>query len=407
MKRLYVWMRRPDGTARLVGELGTTEPAAGGRFESEFEYAADWSSAPDAFPLDPVSLPLQPIGHRFRAEQFQPPLSVFDDSLPDDWGRRLLAKSLSLEGRTPSPPEMLLALQGGGPGALMFTDEPARTSPAATPPTRSLSSLLSAAASFEAGTLPPGDAFRKLLEGSSRAGGARPKALVHDEEGEWLAKFPSRGRDGIFDVVGLEATCLELARRAALVVPDTHLQPVGRRRVLLVRRFDVTNQGGRAHMISMRTLCRERPGVYVTSYTDLALILRKYSASPSEDVAALFRHMAFNAAVGNVDDHLKNFWMLHTRSGYRLAPAFDLVPDVAERREHTLSFQYAYGCPTREILLAVARDWRVPRADACVDDVVRAVSKFRVTARKIAVQRGKGLELISADVRRRLKLLSG
>lgn len=407
MKRLYVWLRRADGTARLAGELGTTEPTVGGRFESEFEYAAEWVTDPDAFPLDPVSLPLQPAGLRFRAEQFHPPLSVFDDALPDDWGRRLLAKALSLEGRTPSPPEMLLALQGGGPGALMFTDRPSPPSPAATPPTQSLSSLLSAAARFENGTLPPGDAFRKLLEGSSRAGGARPKALVHDKRDEWLAKFPSRSRDGIFDVVGLEATCLRLARRAGLIVPDIRLQAVGSRRVLLVRRFDLTEYGGRTHMISMRTLCRERPGVYVTSYTDLALILRKYSASPADDVATLFRHMAFNAAVGNVDDHLKNFWMLNTSSGYRLAPGFDLVPDVAERREHTLSFQYEYGCPTREILLAVAKEWRVARGQDCVDDVVHAVGKFSMTARKLSVRRGKGLDLISADIRRRVELLRG
>jgi len=406
VKRLYVWVRGPDGSSRLAGELGTTEPAVGGRFESEFEYAAEWSAARDAFPLDPVSLPLQPPGRRFQAEQFHPPLSVFDDSLPDDWGRRLLAKSLSLEGRTSSPPEMLLALQGGGPGALMFTDRASQPSPAATPPTQSLASLLSAASRFEAGTLPPGDAFRKLLEGSSRAGGARPKALVHDDESEWLAKFPSRSRDGIFDVVGLEATCLHLARQAGLVVPDMRLQSVGRRRVLLVRRFDVTQHGGRTHMISMRTLCRERPGVYVTSYTDLALVLRKYSASPAEDVAALFRHMAFNAAIGNVDDHLKNFWMLNTPSGYRLAPAFDLVPDVAERREHTLSFQYEYGCPTREILLTVAKGWKVARAEQCVDAVVQAVRRFRATARRLGVRRGRGLDLISADMRRRIELLT-
>lgn len=115
--------------------------------------------------------------------------------------------------------------------------------------------------------------------------------------------------------------------------------------------------------------------------------------------------MVFNAAVGNVDDHLKNFWMLNTSSGFRLAPAFDLVPDVAERREHALSFQCEYGCPTREILLAVAKEWRVARGQDCVDDVVNAVSKFSVTARKLAVRRGKGLDLITADVRRRLELL--
>lgn len=407
MRHLYVWVRRPDGAAWLAGELGTTDPGSGGRFQSEFEYAAEWVGDPKAFPLDPASLPLHPAARRFRAEQFHPPLGVFEDSLPDDWGRRLLARALSLEGRTPSPPEMLLALRGGGPGALVFTETPARPEPASTLQTRSLPSLLSAASKFDAGTLSSGDELRRLLEGSSRAGGARPKALVHDADGEWLVKFPSRSRDGIFDVVGLEATCMELARQAGLTVPDMRLQPIGRRRVLFVRRFDVTGQGGRTHMISMRTLCRERPGVYVTSYADLVLVLRKYSASPAEDVAALFRHMAFNAAIGNVDDHLKNFWMLNTPSGYRLAPAFDLVPDVAERREHTLSFQYEYGCPTREILLAVAKEWQVAGAKNHVDRIVSAARKFRVTARRLAVRGPKGLDLISADVRRRVRLLAG
>jgi hypothetical protein len=111
----------------------------------------------------------------------------------------------------------------------------------------SLSALLAAAVAFEAGTLKSGDAFWQLLEGSSRAGGARPKALVHDEEGEWLAKFPSTTRDGELDVVGLEGACLILAAAAGLRVPVSRLQPVGRRRVLLVRRFDVTPQGGRVH----------------------------------------------------------------------------------------------------------------------------------------------------------------
>lgn len=406
MRRLYVWVRRPDGPW-LAGELGTTDPGSDGRFQSEFEYAAEWAGSPRAFPLDPVSLPLRPTGRRFRADQFDPPLGVFEDSLPDDWGRRLLARALSLEGRTPSPPEMLLALRGGGPGALMFTETPARPEAASTLQTRSLPSLLSAAAKFDAGTLSSGDELRKLLEGSSRAGGARPKALIHDDDGEWLVKFPSRSRDGIFDVVGLEATCMELARRAGLMVPDTRLQSVGRRRVLFVRRFDVTEHGGRSHMISMRTLCRERPGVYVTSYADLALVLRKYSASPAGDIATLFQHMAFNAAIGNVDDHLKNFWMLNAPFGHRLAPAFDLVPDVAERHEHTLSFQYEYGCPTREILLAVAKDWQVAGAKDRLDQIVAAARKFPLTARKLAVRGQKGLDLISADVRRRLELLAG
>jgi serine/threonine-protein kinase HipA len=405
LKHLFVWLHREDGTFARVGELATTDPVAGGRFESEFEYAREWATNPSAFSLDPASLPLQPAGRRFRAEQFNPPLSVFDDALPDDWGRRLLTQALKLEGRKPSPPEMLVRLRGQGTGALVFTETPTVEPVTATLGTAQLSGLLVAAARFEKGALPPGNAFRRLLEGSSRAGGARPKALVHDDRGEWLAKFPSTSRDGAHDVVGLEGTCLELARRARLTVPSSRLQSVGKRRVLLVRRFDVTPAGGRIHMVSMRTLCKERPGIFVTSYSELARAIEKYSASPATDVAMLFRHMAFNAAIGNVDDHLKNFWMLADDKGYRLAPAFDLVPDISDRGEHTLSFQYGYDCPTRDQLCDVARAWSVPDAVAILDEVVSAVGAFAATARRLKVRGDPALKTVLADIRRRTMLL--
>jgi serine/threonine-protein kinase HipA len=159
-------------------------------------------------------------------------------------------------------------------------------------------------------------------------------------------------------------------------------------------------------MISMRTLCKERPGLYVTGYSDLARALDKHSASPVADVAMLFRHMAFNAAIGNVDDHLKNFWMLATSSGYRLAPAFDLVPDISARGEHTLSFQYNFGCPTREQLLAVASDWGVADAQDTLNQITAAVSAFAPTAHQMEVGGEVSLESIQADIRRRLKLLT-
>ena len=54
-------------------------------------------------------------------------------------------------------------------------------------------------------------------------------------------------------------------------------------------------------MVSLRALCKERPGIYVHSYSDLAQVLRKHSASPADDLAALYRHMVFNAAIGNND----------------------------------------------------------------------------------------------------------
>jgi serine/threonine-protein kinase HipA len=244
------------------------------------------------------------------------------------------------------------------------------------------------------------------LDGSSRAGGARPKALVHDESGEWIAKFPSRTRDDGYDVVGLEAACLALARRAGLDVPESRLQALGARRVLMVKRFDVSAEGGRYHMVSLRTLCKERPGIHVHGYADLAQVLRKQSASPADDLAALYRLMVFNAAIGNVDDHLKNFWMLARPGGFRLTPAFDLVPDIGGRGGHTLSFRQGFACPTGAELLAVAAEWDVGRAVRIVEDVVNAAGAFTATVRRLKVRHPGSLQKVCADVRRRTALLS-
>jgi hypothetical protein len=125
----------------------------------------------------------------------------------------------------------------------------------------------------------------------------------------------------------------------------------------------------------------------------------------SEQFTMLFRHMAFNAAIGNVDDHLKNFWMLAAPSGYRLAPAFDLVPDVSGRGEHTLSFQYSFACPTRAQLRDVADEWKVDNPDGILDEVANAASRFTATTSRLRVRAGKAVEIIRADVRRRVKLI--
>jgi serine/threonine-protein kinase HipA len=159
-------------------------------------------------------------------------------------------------------------------------------------------------------------------------------------------------------------------------------------------------------MVSLRTLCKERPGTHVHSYSDLAQVLRRHSASPAEDLAALYRHMVFNAAIGNVDDHLKNFWMLARPGGFRLAPAFDLLPDIGGRGEHTLSFQLGFACPTRAEIIAVAGEWGIADAARIVADVVTATRAFASTARRLQVRHPVSVQKISADVRRRAGLLS-
>jgi serine/threonine-protein kinase HipA len=62
------------------------------------------------------------------------------------------------------------------------------------------------------------------------------------------------------------------------------------------------------------------------SYPLLADQLRRWSEKPMDDRIELFRRIVFNAAVTNNDDHPRNHAMRRTARGWRLTPAYDLVP---------------------------------------------------------------------------------
>ena len=407
MIHLVVWITLHDATTAKVGELACTDVDEAGGFESEFAYADDWLAQRQRFALDPVSLPLG--RGRFRAKRLEPPLGVFQDALPDEWGRALIIRARSLPRRERGEPFLLreLADHGLGLGALAF-GRSATTFPGRSHPSEpSLAALFTAAEQFEAGTEGDPIALQLLFAAGSTPGGARPKVLVRDKTGEWIAKFPSRQRDGRFDVVGLEAVGLDLAAASGIAVPDHRLAPLGHAglRALLIRRFDVTAGGGRRHMISLQTLCKERPGAYAQTYTELAEAVRNVSADPREDVRRFFQQMVFNAAFGNTDDHLKNFWMVHDATGYRLSEAFDLLPDVGERREHCLAFEYERFAPTRAQLLSLADRWGVTNARALIDAVVASVGTFAKVAQSRAVPQSN-IDELGADLARRVAGLS-
>ena len=130
-------------------------------------------------------------------------------------------------------------------------------------------------------------------------------------------------------------------------------------------------------MISFQTLLKAE-GYYQLRYQDLLAVLRKYSHNPLEDSAQLYRQMVFNAVMGNTDDHLKNFWMIHDhRQGWRLSPAFDLVPDIGQRGGHVLFFDTGAYYPGRKALQLLGRSWGIKNADAIVDQVFEACTHWK------------------------------
>lgn len=402
MKRFDILVRLEDGSGEVAGVLAMGDPAANGRYSAEFRYEESWLKSARRFALDPESLPLQ--SGTFSGFNLNPPLGVFNDALPDRWGRTLLFHGMTLSQRTD---QRLVTLRGrNGLGCIEFIEQ-GNTPPApdSAEGVVALDTLLDAAEKFEAG-LPMHDIqLRRLLAAGTTAGGARPKATVYDDNGSWIAKFPSKVLDGRFDIIGLEKASMDCARAAGMQVPDTRLVHVGVKKVILVRRFDVTQQGGRRHMISLSTLCKERLDFRVSSYDDLSDAVRKHSLDPIADLTALFMHAIFNGLVGNTDDHLRNFGMLHGPGGYRLSPAYDLLPDINLNQEHVLYFGNQRFIESRATITDMARRWGIADPIGILQSVLDGLSQFKHFARMAEVPE-VNVEEIGKDLVRRISCVA-
>lgn len=194
---------------------------------------------------------------------------------------------------------------------------------------------------------------------------------------------------------------MAIAKQAGLNVAATKVLPFPNGNVLLVERFDINELGGRNHMISLRTLCKEAPGIYALRYKDLLDKIRTHSCQPETDVPMFFRQMAFNAVIGNTDDHLKNFAMIRDEAGYKLSKAFDLVPDILEKKEHTLFFNLNPFTNGTE-LVEIGKSWGIESPREIVLQVCRTAKGFRSAAKKIGVAKAS-VEKFSSEIEKRIR----
>jgi serine/threonine-protein kinase HipA len=398
---LTIWLTMPASEVVKAGELAIDEPDDRGALEGQFRYTPEYLKNPKAFPLDPLHLPLS--GDIFNADRPRAGIhGVFEDSLPDDWGRRLLVRRYKL-GRNDQRIPQLLGLSGNqGLGALSYMEKGRPDLKTTGVPLRHLQELALLAEKFEQNKAVDNDELSLLFQAGSSPGGARPKALVKDKNGVYLAKFASAGDQ--LDVVCLEAAAMELGRGAGIETADSRLLSLGPRKCLLVKRFDINEAGGRNHLISMQSLLKA-DGYYYAGYRDMAEVIRHVSALPARDLHKLYRQMVFNVMIGNTDDHLKNFIMLHNDEGWRLSPAFDLVPNIGFNREHVLRIGYDNRPPDLETLLQKAGHFGLKRrqqAKGVVMEVHEAVLEWPAifTSNKVPA---KDAESIGRDISQRLK----
>ena len=383
-----------NGVANRVGTLWTR--ARSGRESATFEYAPEWLERPDHFALEPA-LAIGPGPHH------TPPgtalFGALNDSAPDRWGRALMRRAerrlSAKEGRTPRTLReidyLLQVHDVSRLGALRFAEQEggpflAESSETTIPPLVVLPKLLSAAEKVLTDTESDED-LRLLLAPGSSLGGARPKASVLDSHGRLsLAKFPSPTDE--WAAVLWEALALTLAGEAGIQVPLWTVESAARKPVLLLGRFDREGEN-RIPFLSAMSMLGARDHE-TRCYLEIVDALRRWGASPRDDMRAMFRRIVFSILISNTDDHLRNHgFLLHAATGWRLSPAYDLNPVPIDVKPRVLSTEIDLGDATAslELALSVAEyfELAIDEARQIAGEVGRAVSQWRSRAARLGI----------------------
>ena len=324
---LYVYGVFPNAEIVEVGRILSQNLDKYGQYEGFFRYSPSYLSHPLAYSIDPAHLPLNE--ETFAAKDGEIGMHrVFDDSLPDAWGRQILIRKGGLQKIRYAPVQLLGLLGGSGIGRFLFSEQKKKVNYQDTSIAYvNIAKAINEAGKFEDSLDTDTAELQHLLACGSSAGGARPKVLTIKDDQHWIAKFSSHKDIHPELFIALEQAGMTLAAQAGLEVPNVKRKQVNERDVLLIKRFDVTPEGGRNALVSMRTLIGVEDQ-YAVSYSDMATTIRLYSAKPQVDLELLFRQMILNVLLVNTDDHLQNFSMLHTANGWQLSPSYDIVPNV-------------------------------------------------------------------------------
>ncbi len=324
---LYLYSVMPNGETVQTGRILSTNLQNPGRLEGYFRYSDFFLSHPLAYPLDPKRLPLEQ--KTFEADDKETGLhGVFSDSLPDAWGEQLLARKVGIHRERYAPIHLLQAMANGGLGRFLYSTKeniPQKTDTSIK--FDNISKALAEAGKLESSIDTKTSELQHILACGTSAGGARPKVLTVKNGIHWIAKFSSKNDPHPSLFVALEEAGLSLAKRAGLDVPKFQKISVNQRDLLLIKRFDVTDNGGRNQIASFKTLTGINDP-YGARYADLAEIIRLYSTKAKRDLELLFRQMVVNVLLINTDDHLQNFAMINTKDGWRLSPSYDIVPNI-------------------------------------------------------------------------------
>ncbi len=365
-----------------------------------FEYDAEFLKR--KLEISPFRLPLKLDVQSFDPALFEGLPGVFNDSLPDGWGRLLLDRALRAKGILPgsfSPLDRLAHVGRSGMGALIYEPNYAEE-------THSSGINLDVLSAQSQQILEGGsdEVFTELLALNGSSAGARPKAMIgvnrdkfrviqgiHDpgpDYESWIVKFSSNA-DGA-DAGAIEYVYSLMAREAGLEIMDTHLFPAKKGAgYFATKRFDRLEDSKHLHMHTACGLLHSDFCVPSLDYRDLI----KATMILTRDIrqAQKMYHLAvFNVLSHNRDDHARNFSFLMDESGkWRMAPVYDLTFSSGPGGEQSTLVMGEGKNPGIEHLFELAKtaDLSEKQAQRIIDETIAALLQWKESAKVYGVSR--------------------
>ena len=362
-----------------------------------FEY--DSSFIERGIEISPLRLPLQSGVQRFENDLFEGLPGVFNDSLPDGWGRLLFDRFIRSQGILPSditPLDRLAHVGSNGLGALVFEPDHSAED---TQDEINLDKLASQAQEVMEGA--SDDVLEELISLNGSSAGARPKALigvndkrdhiihgVHDlpeDYTPWMVKFPN-SQDGI-DAGAIEYVYALMAKEAGIAMPDVHLFPAQRGAgYFAIKRFD-RDGDKRYHMHTACGLLHSDFRTPSLDYEDLIALTGMLTRDVRE-VEKLYQLAVFNVLTHNRDDHSKNFsYLMDSQGGWKLSPAYDLTFSSGPRGEQSTMVMGEGRNPNTSHLLKLADEAKIKkdRAAEIIEATKSSLSKWPTLAKQYGV----------------------
>ena len=313
-----------------VGRLATRD------YRIYFEYDQDFISR--GLEISPIKLPLNPGLQVFDHRPFEGLPGIFNDSLPDGWGRLLFERyirSQNMMSEDFSPLDRLAHIGVRGLGALVY--EPHYNDVEDQQNEINLDILSQHTQEVLDGEA--NEVLKELIDLNGSSAGARPKALIGinetknhiilgqhtlpDDYEHWMVKF-ANGTDGT-DAGAMEYVYALMAKEAGVEMMPVHLFEASKSAgYFATQRFDRTGNR-RLHMHTASGLLHSDFRTPSLDYEDL-ITLTGVLTKDVREIEKMFRLAVFNVFSHNRDDHSKNFSFLMDHMGeWKLSPAYDLT----------------------------------------------------------------------------------